>query len=600
MRDALLQLPVALAARPANAVAGWRGSQAVSCASLVQRVQEWRLVLAAQRGSDFALYIEDSLEFAAALLGAWQAGKTVWLTADALPTSCAALRMRVDGFLGEFPADCAPIAPPAGVGAVSAATGPAAGAALAPHALNGAFEALVVHTSGSTGAPQAIPKRLSQMSSEVDVLEAMFGDMLGADAAVVATVSHQHIYGLLFKVLWPLCAGRPLLAESVAYPEELAALLAQRPSLLVSSPAHLKRLPELGGWQDARAHLRAVFSSGGPLPEEAAFACADLLGKAPIEVYGSSETGGVARRQRTRASSAAWTAFPNVEWRLEEEGALAVRSAHLADDNWLQLADRAEATDDGRFELRGRADRIVKLEEKRISLDALEAALRASPLVQEARLMLDDSAARACLAAFVVLSAQGRTQLQAGGKLALNRTLRALLAASAEAVALPRRWRYLEQLPVNAQGKVTHAALAALLAEQPSSSAVPAQAVQAAAAASARPTEPLWSELERGEASVKLALTVPADLLYFEGHFPGSPILPGVVQLDWAIARGRQYFDMPPVFRDIAMLKFQQIIAPGATVQLDLAWDSAKSSLQFKYLSQAGQHASGRVLFAAA
>jgi len=397
---------------------------------------------------------------------------------------------------------------------------------------------------------------------------------------------------LLFKVLWPLCAGRPVMADSVAYPEELAALLAQRPSLLVSSPAHLKRLPELAGWQDARAQLRAVFSSGGPLPEEAAYACADLLGKAPIEVYGSSETGGVAWRQRTRASSAAWSAFPNVEWRLEEEGALAVRSAHLADDEWLQLADRAEATADGRFELRGRADRIVKLEEKRISLDALEAALRASPLVEEARLLLDDSAARACLAAFVVLSAEGRTHLQAQGKLALNRALRSLLTANAEAVALPRRWRYLEQFPVNAQGKTTHAALAALLAEP--------GAAPVASGADGRPTEPVWSETGRGETSVTLSLTVPEDLLYFDGHFPGSPILPGVVQLDWAIARGRHYFDMPPVFRDIAMLKFQQVITPGATVELELAWDSAKSSLQFKYLSQAGQHASGRVIFAAA
>jgi len=583
MRDALLRLPMSLAARPADAVVGWRGAQALSCALLVERVQDWRAALAAQTGRHFALYIEDSLEFAAALLGAWQAGKTVWLTADALPASCAALRARVDGFLGEFPADCAPL---------EAQRGSGAGAGLAMHALEASFDALVVHTSGSTGAPQAIPKRLSQMSSEVDVLESMFGDMLGADAAVVATVSHQHIYGLLFKVLWPLCAGRPVMADSVAYPEELAALLAQRPSLLVSSPAHLKRLPELAGWQDARAQLRAVFSSGGPLPEEAAYACADLLGKAPIEVYGSSETGGVAWRQRTRASSAAWSAFPNVEWRLEEEGALAVRSAHLADDEWLQLADRAEATADGRFELRGRADRIVKLEEKRISLDALEAALRASPLVEEARLLLDDSAARACLAAFVVLSAEGRTHLQAQGKLALNRALRSLLTANAEAVALPRRWRYLEQFPVNAQGKTTHAALAALLAEP--------GAAPVASGADGRPTEPVWSETGRGETSVTLSLTVPEDLLYFDGHFPGSPILPGVVQLDWAIARGRHYFDMPPVFRDIAMLKFQQVITPGATVELELAWDSAKSSLQFKYLSQAGQHASGRVIFAAA
>jgi len=569
MRDVLLHLAVKLAGRPAGDVVGWRGSEPIGCGAFVARIHAWQAALSARPGRHFALYFEDSLEFAAALLGAWQAGKTAWLSADALPASCAALGAHVDGFVGEFPAGCAPLSAPALAG----------GDAFAPglRALDASFNALVVHTSGSTGTPQAIPKRLSQMASEVDVLEQMFGAALG-DAAVIATVSHQHIYGLLFKVLWPLCAGRPVLAESVAYPETLAALMAQRPSLLVSSPAHLKRLPQLEGWQGVRPQLRAVFSSGGPLPEEAAALCASVLGKTPIEVYGSSETGGVAWRQRTEA--AAWNVFPNVEWRLEEAGVLAVRSPHLADEHWLALADRAVAAGEDRFELQGRADRIVKLEEKRISLDALEAALLASPLVAEARLQLDDSAARSCIAAFVVLTPEGRAQLQAQGKLAMNRALRSVLAAGAEPVALPRRWRFLDQMPVNAQGKTTHAALAALL--------------------ESRPTEPAWQELERGEGSVRLSLTVPADLLYFDGHFDGNPILPGVVQLDWAIARGRLYFSVPPVFRGVSMLKFQQVIQPGATVQLELVWDSAKSNLQFRYLSEAGQHASGRIAFEAA
>ena len=329
MRDALLHLAVKLAERPAGDVVGWRGSEPVGCGAFVARMLAWQATLSAQPGRHFALYFEDSLEFAAALLGAWQAGKTAWLSADALPASCAALGAHVDGFIGEFPVEYAPLAAPA----------PALAGVADLRVLDAGFDALVVFTSGSTGAPQAIAKRLSQMASEVDVLEQMFGGSLG-DAAVIATVSHQHIYGLLFKVLWPLCAQRPVLAESVSYPETLAALLAQRPSLLVSSPAHLKRLPQLDGWQDVRPQLRAVFSSGGPLPEEAAALCASLLGKTPIEVYGSSETGGVAWRQR--AATAAWNVFPNVAWRLEEAGVLAVRSPHLADDNWLALAADAK------------------------------------------------------------------------------------------------------------------------------------------------------------------------------------------------------------------------------------------------------------------
>src|SRR5262249_8163800 len=114
-----------------------------------------------------------------------------------------------------------------------------------------------------------------------------------------ATVTHQHIYGLLFRVLWPLAAGRPFAAGRLVFNEEIAHRVAG-PAVLVASPAHLRRLPETVDWSPVRAGLRAVFSSGGPLPPEAADATLALLGVAPVEVYGSSETGGVAWRQRAR------------------------------------------------------------------------------------------------------------------------------------------------------------------------------------------------------------------------------------------------------------------------------------------------------------
>lgn len=612
----LRTLAQALAARPLDATAGWRANRVVSWGDLAARTGAWATLLAAQPGRNHALYLEDSLEFACALLGAWQAGKTVWLPADTVDATCAALRAQVDGFIGAFPASCAPLAAPA----------PVSVAAHVPdfHALDPAMDALVVYTSGSTGEPQAVPKRLSQLDSEVAVLEHMFGQAAG-DAVVVATVSHQHIYGLLFKVLWPLCAARRVHAISAVYPEELVTLLAEQPALLVGSPAHLKRLPPHLDWSGPRKHLRAVYSSGGPLPPEAALACIELLGAAPVEVYGSSETGGVARRQRTLAAdslavldaaSANWLTFPNVDWRIGDdqhgehgEHALLIRSPHLppqAADAWYALADRVGSAPDGRFALLGRADRIVKIEEKRVSLDALEAALLATGLVAEGRVLPDDGA-RMRLAAFAVLTEAGSALLAQQGKLALNRRLRSALAGVAEAVALPRRWRYLDALPVNAQGKVTRAALLALLeplepdyAPHTANEPAPAPAMPWNAAWDARPRAPQVLSAERGERSVSLQLGILVDLLYFEGHFPVAPILPGVAQLDWAIAFGRNYFPLPPVFREVAALKFQQVIVPGATVTLELQHDTVKGSLQFRYLSDAGQHASGRVLFAPA
>ena len=571
MSDRIEHLHQAILARPADGVIGWRAGTSVSNAAFLARVQAWHALLRQQAGRNYALYLDDSIEFSAALLGAWHAGKTVWLSADTLPASCAALRASVDGFLGQFPEELQPLQAATDMPSTLAISG----------RLSAAMPALVVFTSGSTGVAQAIPKKLAQLANEVATLEILFGDRV-ADAAVLATVSHQHIYGLLFKALWPLCAGRAMHAISIVYPEELVTAAAAGPCVLVASPAHLKRLPDHLDWTAVRRTLRAVFSSGGPLAADDAMTAGALLGSVPIEVYGSSETGGVAWRQRASVEDHAWQAFPTVAWRLGDDSALEVRSPHLANDDWLVLTDRAASSGERRFLLLGRSDRIVKIEEKRISLTAMEAALAGSGLVAEARILLCEAVAgeRQRLAAFVVPSAEGHSLLNEQGKLALNKRLRAVLASVVEAIAMPRRWRYLEQMPLNSQGKTTAAALLALLDND-----------------HPRPQFPSVREIAREPRRVLLELSAPADLLYFDGHFDAAPILPGVVQVDWAIHYGRRYFDLPPAFKGMNQLKFQQVIGPDSKVELELLHDVAKSSLQFRYISPAGPHASGRVLF---
>lgn len=581
MSEPIIDLYELVADRSPELVVGWRDGVAVSNASFLKRIGAWHALLNRTAGQDFALFEEDSLEFAAALLGAWQAGKTVWLTADTLLASCRSLQATVDGFLGEFPAP---------FGAIRPADGQVSNLVNAT-VLHAGFTALVVHTSGTTGAAQAIPKQWSQLASEITSLEAVFGPLLGR-AEIVATVSHQHIYGLLFKVLWPLFAGRAIHARSQSFPEELAQLLAQRPCVLISSPAHLKRLPTHLMWSGAQQNLCAVFSSGGPLAVDVARSTGLLLGQIPLEVYGSSETGGVAWRQRSHLNAEAgdaggdesWLPLPGVEWRIApEQDLLEVRSPHLGEHVWMRLADRAQTLVDGRFVLNGRSDRIVKIEEKRISLDAIEARLLASPLVSEVRVLVCAalSGQRQRLAAFVVASESGKAVLVEQGKLALNRCLLDHLNGFVEALALPRRWRYLDAMPVDAQGKTTHALLSALLPVLPD----------------ARPRSPLLRVLERAEFRVELEVMAPANLYYFDGHFSQAAVLPGVVQVDWAIHIGREYFALPKHFRAIQTLKFQHIIGAEMAVKLELIYEPHKASLSFRYFSADRQHASGRILF---
>lgn len=442
-----------MASRAGDACAGWRAGAPVTHAALVARVRAWTALARRTSGGNVALFIEDSLEFAAALLGAWQAGKTVWLAADTLPGTCAALAASVDAFWGAYPLDLAPRVPGAD------------DLCLLPwHAPAPAFAALVLHTSGSTGAPKAIPKQYVQLTSELTTLETQFGALVDG-AAVLATVSHHHIYGLLFRVLWPLMAGRAIEAHGYVHPETLAPALAARPCVLVASPAQLKRLPPHLDWSGGARQLRAVFSSGGVLDADAAGHVVALLRRAPVEVYGSSETGGVAWRQRGVA--AAWQPLPGVAWRIVA-GQLQVLSAQ-AGGAWCNLADLAQADGTG-FVLNGRSDRIVKIADKRIALDAIEAALCASGLAREARALVfsmplpASDGVREAIAVFIVPTAAGQTVLDGAGKAALNARLRVALAGVVAGVALPRRWRYLDALPVNEQGKTTHAHLLALLA----------------------------------------------------------------------------------------------------------------------------------------
>lgn len=544
-------------------------------------VQLWQAAMLAAASQLVALYFQDSGDFACALFGAWHAGKTVVLPGDLQPATLDRLRAQGCHLASDVDQAVLPtIDRPAALD-----TAPTAD--LLPLDLHDTR--LVIYTSGSSGEPCAIDKKLAQLDAEVQALQTCFGSRLavpGQALRTFATVSHQHIYGLLFGVMWPLAAGRPVAATRLAYPEEIAQRAAEGPCVLVSSPAHLGRLPQHLDWHAAPRNLRAVFSSGGPLALEAAHRTQALLGPAPIEVYGSSETGGIAWRQRSVDADAAqaerWTPLPQVEV-AESDGCLQARSPHLPDAAWWTTADRiADLHDDGSFTLLGRADRIVKLEEKRVSLTAIERCLTQSPWVADARVLPLKSAVRAELGAVIVLSESGQSAQAAQGKRAINETLRQHLLQVVERVALPRRWRYVRELPVNAQGKTTEALLMNLFDPAPPS----------------RPLLPVANWLERGELKAQVELAIVPELAVLDGHFPIAAILPGVAQLDWAILYGREAFAMPPHFVRVDALKFQQPVRPGTALLLTLEWKADKSALHFAYTSQDGAHSSGRVVWA--
>lgn len=513
-------------------------------APFLARVRAWRHRLAGL--ADVGLFVEDRAEFTAALLGALLAGARVVLPGDVLPATVARLRALTPHLIGPFPDALQPTRDEAS-GSLE----------LDPNAR------LALFTSGTTGEPVLLERRLRHLSAEVSSLERTFSPGV---CDVHATVSHQHIYGLLFTVLWPLASARPFSVRRVEYPEQLETELVGR-SMLVTSPAHLKRLP------DARwtLPLVAVFSSGGPLSEDGVRRCQAVLGCTPTEVYGSSETGGIAWRRRT-SERTTWNALPAVEWKLED-GRLWVRSEHF-DGGWFETSDRARNVEGG-FELDGRVDRIAKVEEKRVSLGAIERRAVETGLLEQARALTVEGP-RVVVALVGVPTLAGRRVLE-DGKAALTQALRTAIAEVVERVAVPRRFRFVDALPVDARGKTTDAALREVLERR----------------------RPMAKWLETGATRAVIEFHVDSDLEPLEGHFPQVPITPGVAQIDWVIGWAGEAFGLPARVSRLEAIKFQALVVPGQTLRVSLEHNAEKRSVAFCVTRDGAQCSSGRVVFAA-
>ncbi|BCX65792.1 acyl-CoA synthetase family protein [Pseudomonas izuensis] len=539
----------AVTADPALNHAQWC-EQALSLAAGLQALGVQRI----------AVHLADAADLAIALFGAWRAGVSVLLPADLQAQTRQRWSGEVDLWLTDQPNDAH----------LNDFSHPPLNAA----ALDLDHCSLSLCTSGSSGESKRIEKSLRQLVNEVEALERLWGADLGP-ACIIGSVATQHIYGLLFRVLWPLCAGRPFVRLQLAFPEDLQRTSREHPAFAwVTSPALLKRMGDNLDWP-ALSAVRRVFSSGGALPAEAAQSLNERLHQWPTEIFGSSETGGIAWRQGLDL----WQPFADVALSQDSDGALLITSPYLPAGHVEHTADAARIAADGRFELLGRLDRIVKLEEKRISLPMLEQALAAHEWVSEARLGVVQES-RASLGVLLVLSEAGLHALRNQGRRSLTEELRQHLSQHCEALALPRRWRLLRQLPLNPQGKLPQADVEALLLAP-------------------RPKVPQVLEQIETEGEWSLQLAVPPDLAYFSGHFPRAPVLPGVVQVEWALNLGQHLMNLPAKFAGMEVLKFQQLVRPGDEVQLHLRFDPTRSKLYFTYRNETATCSSGRILLEA-
>ncbi len=167
------------------------------------------------------------------------------------------------------------------------------------------------------------------------------------------------------------------------------------------------------------------------------------------------------------------------------------------------------------------------------------------------------------------LNADGVTALRRQGRLACIDALQRRLAE--HAIEAPSSWRLCDDWP-DAQ---TPQHIDALIRQPP-------------------PTHALLLADDTHDDESRLQLRLPLELRHFSGHFPHLPVLPGVMQLAWALELAAERLGTPRQCRRIDMLKFQRLLRPGDELQLQLRHDTAAHRLHFAYRLGDSEASSGR------
>lgn len=404
----------------------------------------------AQEPGPVCLFAENRAVIASALLAALFSGRPLVLPHATSAQAIAQMHRRLDFRLAVVDGD-RPLPP--GVAPVCPDPASGGGAGFEGSLPRPDAEWVRLFTGGSTGRPRIWSKTVENLVGESAYLVDTYG--FCPEDRIVATVPAFHIYGLLYSLLAPLIAGAGVSAEMPSYPREIAAACdICKATVLVSVPVHYRAMRETGVYCRP---LRLAFSSAGPLDAADADAFSGSTGTGVTEIYGSTETGGVAARCRA-AGQRALHPFSVVDWKIAA-GRLCVRSAFLSPElatdaeGFFQTADRAAVAEEDGFAILGREDGVVKVGGKRIDTEEVREQIRCFPGVRDAFIaaLPAQTGRRAALVAIV----EGDAAPDA---------LRRHLSGCLEPHAVPRRIRMVEKLPVTAAGKLDRRQVIKLLA----------------------------------------------------------------------------------------------------------------------------------------
>lgn len=312
---------------------------------------------------------------------------------------------------------------------------------------------LWLYTGGSTGTPMLWPKTPDNLIGEAFFLKNKFA--IKKTDVFLSTVSPLHIYGLLFSVLLPFISGAHIVDEVPYFPREIVRTADRAQcSIFIGSPVHYRALATSAF---RMTHLRKAFSSGGFLETDHSLMFSRATGTGVTEVYGSTETGGIATRCQADGRTA-WKPFSCARWTIDN-GRLAVSSPFLSPNlrrnkkGFFVTGDRAEAPGKRTFTLLGRVDGIVKIGGKRVDLAAIEQKIKSLGFIRDAWVLsLPSTAGRENEIGVLVVTKKPLPHL------------RKAFARLLEPTHLPRRIVGVRSIPMTPAGKKDRSTALSLLA----------------------------------------------------------------------------------------------------------------------------------------
>ena len=411
---------------------------------------------------------------------------------------------------------------------------------------------VVFHTSGSTSRPKTIVKSFESLAKEVALHREMLFDgptaLSRAGLVFLSTIEPEHMYGMLWRVMLPAAVGCCVDPEIILTPESLIAKMrAADKVFFVTTPSFLKRFCAYAEEYVVPQNCVEITTSGALLDAKTSAAAKRVFGVAPREIFGSTETGGVAWRRQNAAMPCDgydWQVFVPVRIRNGNDGRIVVRSPFSFKRDFV-MGDGAEISPDGRrFRLLGRMDRIVKISEQRVSLPEMEERMRKLEGINDVALLPVDGEKGTCLAAVIVpdvhsayspIGDDAHMELKGQALIALRKRLLPIFPKG----AVPRRYRFVPELPRNAQGKLRISDLKKLFATSDSS-------------------------------RFEIEISFPANENFFKGHFPDHPVVPGVVLVGAAVTAAEKWLGRTIALKAMRKVKFSRALEPDETARLCL------------------------------